>query len=240
MSDGSKGPLPTEASKANEMTSKPGFGLCSGMSLGVTRLLPRWCPAYRHESNSKSPRSLISKGISIGLIYVKMVDMSQYEDQPLGHLLYRVMAGLRPQVSAELGPLGLGLPEFVCMRVLSMSPGQSSAELARNTNVSPQAMNSVLRRLQDIGAVTRPASVPSGRALPARLTGKGKALLKRAEAAVHVADEQLLTRLTPAERRELKRLLHTVGSQAIDGSARACVSSNIAGDNRAMRAKRWS
>ena len=39
MSDGSKGPLPTEASKANEMTSKPGFGLCSGMSLGVTRLV---------------------------------------------------------------------------------------------------------------------------------------------------------------------------------------------------------
>src|SRR4029077_18106237 len=55
MSDGSKGPLPTEASKANEMTSKPGSGLCSGRSLGVTRLLPRWCPAYRqHESGPGS------------------------------------------------------------------------------------------------------------------------------------------------------------------------------------------
>ena len=55
MSDGSKGPLPSEASKANQMTSKPGFGLCSGMSLGVTRLLPRWCPAYRqHESGPGS------------------------------------------------------------------------------------------------------------------------------------------------------------------------------------------
>src|SRR4026209_392632 len=55
MSDGSKGPLPTEASKANQMTSKPGSGLCSGRSLGVTRLLPRWCPAYRqHESGPRS------------------------------------------------------------------------------------------------------------------------------------------------------------------------------------------
>ena len=52
---GRKCPLPTEASKANQMTSKPGFGLCSGMSLGVTRLLPRWCPAYRqHESGPGS------------------------------------------------------------------------------------------------------------------------------------------------------------------------------------------
>src|SRR5258708_26244393 len=55
MSDGSKGPLPTEASKANQMTSKPGSGLCSGRSLGATRLLSRWCPAYRqHESGPGS------------------------------------------------------------------------------------------------------------------------------------------------------------------------------------------
>ena len=55
MSDGLKGPLPTEASKANQVTSKPGSGLCSGMSLGVTRLLPRRCPACRqHESGPGS------------------------------------------------------------------------------------------------------------------------------------------------------------------------------------------
>lgn len=48
-------PLPAEASKANQMTSKLESGLCSGMSLGVTRLLPRWCPAYRqHESGPGS------------------------------------------------------------------------------------------------------------------------------------------------------------------------------------------
>ncbi|MBV9319233.1 MAG: MarR family transcriptional regulator [Mycobacterium sp.] len=156
--------------------------------------------------------------------------MSDYEDQPLGYLLYRVMAVLRPHVTAELAPVGLGLPEFVCLRALSMLPGQSSAELARDTNVSPQAMNLVLRGLQDMGAVTRPATVSSGRALPARLTSKGKALLKRAEAAVHVADERLLAHLSPSERRELKRLLHAVGSGAVGGAAPSYMSSNIGAD----------
>jgi DNA-binding MarR family transcriptional regulator len=66
--------------------------------------------------------------------------------------------------------------------------------------------------LQDRGAVTRPASVSSGRALPAQLTAEGKALLKRAEAAVKVADDRVLANLTPAERRELKRLLAAVSS----------------------------
>ncbi len=74
--------------------------------------------------------------------------MSEYQDLPLGYLLYRVAAALRPQIAAELRELGLGLPQFVCMRILSVSPGQSSAELARQTNVSPQAMDQLLRGLQ--------------------------------------------------------------------------------------------
>src|SRR5674536_277511 len=39
-----------DVSKANETTSEPEAGLYSGMNLGDSRLLPRWCPAYRqHE-----------------------------------------------------------------------------------------------------------------------------------------------------------------------------------------------
>lgn len=158
-----------------------------------------------------------------------MVDMGEDEDQPLGYLLYRVMAGLRPQVNAELRPLGLGLPEFVCLRVLSMSPGRSSAELARDINVSPQAMNMVLRGLQDLDVVTRPASVSSGRALPAELTNKGRTLLKRAEAAVRVAEERILTQLTVTERQELKRLLAASGSGAIEGPGPSCIAEDVSG-----------
>ncbi|BBX97522.1 MarR family winged helix-turn-helix transcriptional regulator [Mycobacterium lacus] len=138
--------------------------------------------------------------------------MVQAEDAPLGYLLYRVAAVLRPEVSTALSPLGLTLPEFVCLRILSISPGLSSAELARHANVTPQAMNTVLRRLEDLGAVARPASVSSGRALPATLTGQGHILLKRAEAVVRAADARILARLSGAQQREFKRMLHTLGS----------------------------
>ncbi|MGW4095501.1 MarR family winged helix-turn-helix transcriptional regulator [Mycobacterium sp. NPDC004974] len=141
-----------------------------------------------------------------------MLDMNSetggtLEEQPLGYLMYRVVAVLQPKVTAQLQPLGLTLPEFVCLRVLSLFPGQSNAELARHTNVSPQAMNNVLRGLQDRGAVRRPATVNSGRALPAELTAEGAELLKRAEAAVLAAEDNVLDRLDPLQRRELKRLL---------------------------------
>ena len=134
------------------------------------------------------------------------------DDAPLGYLLYRVAAVLRPEASAVLGPLGLTLPEFVCLRMLSMNPGLSSAELSRNSNVTPQAMNTVLRRLEEVGAVARPTSVSSGRALPASLTNQGRTLLKRAEAAVRVADSRILAKLTAAQQREFKRMLDQLGS----------------------------
>lgn len=144
--------------------------------------------------------------------YVNIVDMVQADDAPLGYLLYRVAAVLRPEVSAALSPLGLTLPEFVCLRLLSMSPGLSSAELSRHAGVTPQAMNTVLRKLEDVGAVARPTSVSSGRALPATLTGQGRTLLKRAEGAVREADGRILAKLTAAQQREFKRMLDKLGS----------------------------
>jgi DNA-binding MarR family transcriptional regulator len=77
-------------------------------------------------------------------------------------------------------------------------------------------MNLVLHELEDMGAVTRPETAPSGRALPAQLTRKGKALLKRAEAAVEAAEDKILAHLSPAERRELKRLLYRAGERPAD------------------------
>jgi DNA-binding MarR family transcriptional regulator len=154
-------------------------------------------------------------GASRRLIYVKMVDMvdmGDIDDAPLGFLLYRVVAVLRTEVSAVLRPVALTLPEFVCLRIISLSPGLSSAELSRHTNVTPQAMNTVLRRLEEIGAVERPESVSSGRALPATLTGQGRALLKRAEGAVRVADGRILDKLSGAQQREFKRMLAKLGS----------------------------
>src|ERR1700739_371710 len=153
----------------------------------------------------------------VGMVgMVGMLGMSEFEDQPLGFLVRRLMARLRPEAATALRPLGLGLPEFVCMRILETYPGRTSAELTRHTHVTAQAMNQVLQGLQDMGVVTRPATAPSGRALPAQLTRKGSALLRRAEAAVASSDEHLLAHLSPADRRQLKLLLYRAGNPSYD------------------------
>src|SRR5829696_4355869 len=125
------------------------------------------------------------------------------EDEPLGYLLHRVMHALKTDVSASvLDPLEVAFPEYLCMRVLSKYPGHSNAALARALNVSPQAMNMVLRGLEDRGLVTRPASVSSGRSLPAHLTREGRAVLEKTDAGVKAAERRLMAGLTSEQRRE--------------------------------------
>jgi DNA-binding MarR family transcriptional regulator len=144
-----------------------------------------------------------------------MLDMGDlHEDQPLGYLLSRVANALRTEVTAAvLDPLGVAFPQYLCMRVLSKYPGRSNADLARDMNVSPQAMNMVLRGLEERGLVTRPASVSSGRSLPARLTREGEELLKRTDAGVRAAEKRLMANLTADQRGEFKRILVTLGSE---------------------------
>lgn len=129
-------------------------------------------------------------------------------DQPLGYLLHRLATSLRTEVTAgALEPLGLTFPQYVCMRVLSKSPGRSNADLARDVMVSPQAMNMVVRGLEDRGLVARPASVDSGRSLPAELTRAGAALLKRTDAGIRAAEKRVLAPLSESDQRDLRRML---------------------------------
>lgn len=140
-----------------------------------------------------------------------MIDMPD-GDKPLGYLLQRVTTRLRTEVTdAVLAPLGLTFPEYICMRMLSHAPGRSNAELARDVTVSPQAMNTVVRGLQDRNLITRPASVPSGRSLPIELTRAGTALLARTDTGVREAERKTLAPLSDADQRTLRRLLADLG-----------------------------
>ncbi len=143
-----------------------------------------------------------------------MLDMSEFlEDQPLGYLLHRVATALRSEVtSTVLEPLGLAFPQYICMRILDRYPDRSNAELARDTNVSPQAMNMVLRGLEDRGLVSRPASVSSGRSLPAQLTRDGRVVLEKTDAGVKAAEERLMVNLSDRQRADLRKMLAAVGT----------------------------
>ena len=134
--------------------------------------------------------------------------MLEREDAPLGYLLNRTYGKLRAEITADvLEPLGLSFPQFICLRLLENFPGMSNAEMARQIGESPQAMNSVVRALQDRDLLARPSTVASGRSRPTELTRAGRALVRETDAGVRAADDRLLAGLPPAQRREFRNVL---------------------------------
>ena len=124
-------------------------------------------------------------------------------EQSVGYVLKQAAVALRAAMDAALRPLQLTVPQYSCLELLGQRPGLSNAELARGVFVSRQAMNGVLRGLQQRGLVTRPASAPQGRALPTQLTDAGRERLQAASTAVRAVEKQMLNDLTPSAQRRL-------------------------------------
>jgi len=125
-------------------------------------------------------------------------------EESVGYALKRAAVALRSAMDAVLRPLQLSVPQYSCLEVLAQQPGLSNAELARATFVTRQAMNGVLRGLQDRGLVSRPAVASHGRALPTQLTASGRLHLRTASAAVRAVERQMLAPLDDARQRQLR------------------------------------
>lgn len=113
----------------------------------------------------------------------------------IGYQLKHLQSLLRARMEEVLRPLELSTPQYACLELLRRSPGASNSELARGAFVTRQAMNTLLRGLQERGLVTRPSTVDTGRVRPTTLTPEGEQLLDEAVAAVAGIEERLVSGL---------------------------------------------
>ncbi|MGV9409952.1 MarR family winged helix-turn-helix transcriptional regulator [Nocardia sp. NPDC003693] len=118
----------------------------------------------------------------------------------LGYLLKEASSALRTAMEEVLRPLGMSVTHYSCLELLAQRPGLSNSDLARGAFVTRQTMNVLLQSLERDGYVARPAEAPVGKALPARLTPKGRRSLEKASAAVRSVELRMLSGMTEPER----------------------------------------
>ncbi|MBT2495475.1 MULTISPECIES: MarR family winged helix-turn-helix transcriptional regulator [Microbacterium] len=128
-------------------------------------------------------------------------------DTSLGYLLKEASSALRTSMEEVLRPLGMTITHYSCLELLSQRPGLSNSELARGAFVTRQSMNVLLQALERDGFVTRPAEPPVGKALPARLTDRGRQSLAKATAAVRSVEVRMLSGMTEAEQAGARKIL---------------------------------
>ncbi|MFB9923333.1 MarR family winged helix-turn-helix transcriptional regulator [Amycolatopsis halotolerans] len=131
-------------------------------------------------------------------------------DKSLGYLLKETSSALRSAMEEVLRPLGMTVTHYSCLELLSQRPGLSNSELARGTFVTRQSMNVLLQALERDGYVTRPAEAPVGKALPARLTPRGRRSLEKASAAVRSVEVRMLDGLSETEQSDAFRILRSM------------------------------
>ncbi|HET7820960.1 MAG TPA: MarR family transcriptional regulator [Ornithinibacter sp.] len=128
----------------------------------------------------------------------------------LGYLLKQASSSLRTAMEEVLRPLGMSVTRYSCLELLAQRPGLSNSELARGAFVTRQSMNVLLQALERDGYVTRAAHAPVGKALPTRLTPRGRRVLGKATVAVRSVEVRMLAGMTEAEQSGALRILRSM------------------------------
>lgn len=124
-------------------------------------------------------------------------------DTSLGYALKEASSALRAAMEDVLRPLGMTITHYSCLELLAQRPGMSGSELARGAFVTRQSMHVLLQMLERDGAVERPAEDAVGKALPTRLTERGRASLAAATVAVRDVERRMLGDLPAAEQQQV-------------------------------------
>jgi DNA-binding MarR family transcriptional regulator len=137
-----------------------------------------------------------------------------------GYLLKEASSALRTAMEEVLRPLGMSITHYSCLELLAQRPGLSNSELARGAFVTRQSMNVLLQTLERDGYVKRLAEAPVGKALPTRLTPRGRRSLAEASSAVRSVELKMVAGLTDAEQSTALRLLRSMidSLRAVDGA----------------------
>lgn len=126
--------------------------------------------------------------------------------QTVGYALKRAQQAMRLHMDRQLRDLGLSAPQYNVLCSLAEEPGASNARLARRAFVTPQTMQAMLVKLEDIGMITRSADERHGRIQRTLLTAAGHSVLQRAHLAVQISERLARNAASPDAIAMLERI----------------------------------
>jgi DNA-binding MarR family transcriptional regulator len=120
--------------------------------------------------------------------------------------LNRAYSAVESAFEAALSHLGLSPEQWDILRRLREHPGASGADIARQEKVSPQAVATMLQRLEKSGLITRRSS-ERGRVVEAYLTAQGETSLQKGDAIAEQIEAQVFSRFSQDEQEQLNQFL---------------------------------
>lgn len=110
----------------------------------------------------------------------------------------------------RLRPLGMAAPHYTLLISVHADPGLTGAELARRLNVTPQAVASLVARLESRGQLERREHPRHRHVQELHLTDTGRDALRAADKVIADIELQITDGLGPEETARLRALLDRV------------------------------
>ncbi|MFG2004931.1 MarR family winged helix-turn-helix transcriptional regulator [Spirillospora sp. NPDC048911] len=148
--------------------------------------------------------------------------MRRNDEEPVGPAaLDRVTWALRRAELAvqtlkeqRLRPLGLAASHYTLLISVHSEPGLTGAELARRLNVTPQAIASLVARLEGRGQVERREHPRHRHVQELHLTDAGRETLRAADKVIAGIEQQITAGVGRQESTRLRELLDQVADVA--------------------------
>ncbi|MDY7101072.1 MAG: MarR family transcriptional regulator [Actinomycetota bacterium] len=128
----------------------------------------------------------------------------------LADLFWSVARRLRHHTKGALSPWDLNPSHARALRTLGHHGTMRPGELAKHLRIAPRSATEVVDDLEERGLVARRPDPGDRRAVLVELTEAGTTLLREWRAERHSEAERFFADLTPADRAELVRILHTL------------------------------
>ncbi|VVJ17474.1 Transcriptional regulator [Amycolatopsis camponoti] len=115
------------------------------------------------------------------------------------YLVKQLELAVRARLDDVLRPVALTPLQYTALTVLERRPGLTTAELARNSFVTDQAMADMVVALERLGFIVRDGDPRDRRRRVIRLTGSGAEILGRVRDDVVALEERLVSQLRPRD-----------------------------------------
>jgi DNA-binding MarR family transcriptional regulator len=131
----------------------------------------------------------------------------QVAEPTLLYVMKQVELAVRSRLDELVRPAGLTALQYTALTVLERHPDLTSSHLARRSFVKAQSMADMVGALLARGLVERHRDPADRRRLVLALTADGEALLDEYRDAVADLEREMLSGLTRAETKELRRAM---------------------------------
>jgi len=124
-----------------------------------------------------------------------------------GQLFFRLWRASHTRTAEALDAIGLTPALFALLNVLGAREGTIQQQLSSEMGIDPSAMVKLINELESTGLAERRRRPGDRRAWEVTITPKGRRTLERARQLVMQVEDQVLSGLTDADRRQLLTLL---------------------------------